>query len=220
DFYILGEIWHTSQAWLNGDEFSGVMNYSYTTAILHHFINHELSSNQMIEQLSTQLMKYRDQTNQMMFNVLDSHDTARIMTLAHNNVDLVQQTFAFTFLQPGVPSIYYGTEYGMTGENDPDCRKPMNWHPDGKAKQIFAFFQQLNELRRQNWQLLSEGELSLQVLKNGLIEVRRQFNGRELVGLFNTSNQTVTIDGNGQEVLSQNYEGRQLTQDGFLIYRK
>ncbi len=27
DLYILGEVWHTSQPWLNGDEFHAVMNY-------------------------------------------------------------------------------------------------------------------------------------------------------------------------------------------------
>lgn len=52
DFYIFGEIWYILQVWFNGDEFSGVMNYSYIMVILYYFINYELSSNQMIEQLS------------------------------------------------------------------------------------------------------------------------------------------------------------------------
>nr|MCG4642041.1 alpha-amylase family glycosyl hydrolase [Bifidobacterium bifidum] len=82
DFYILGEIWHSAQPWLNGDEFTGVMNYDYTGAIISCLINHELSSQGLVNQLSRQLMLYRDQTNAMMFNVLDSHDTARIMTVA------------------------------------------------------------------------------------------------------------------------------------------
>jgi len=36
---------------------------------------------------------------------------------------------AFQALYIGAPMIYYGDEYGMTGANDPDCRKPMLW-PD------------------------------------------------------------------------------------------
>ncbi|KRL84548.1 hypothetical protein FC36_GL000008 [Ligilactobacillus equi DSM 15833 = JCM 10991] len=53
-------------------------------------------------------MKYRDSANQTMFNALDSHDTARLLTLAKEDKTLALQTLAFTFLQPGVPSIYYG----------------------------------------------------------------------------------------------------------------
>ncbi|HOW88777.1 MAG TPA: glycoside hydrolase family 13 protein [Elusimicrobiales bacterium] len=36
---------------------------------------------------------------------------------------------AFQAVYIGAPMIYYGDEYGMTGANDPDCRKPMLW-PD------------------------------------------------------------------------------------------
>ncbi|WP_076460830.1 glycoside hydrolase family 13 protein [Limosilactobacillus caccae] len=217
DFYILGEIWHTSQAWLNGDEFSGVMNYTYTTAILHHFVKHQLTAPQLVEQLGNQLMKYRDQTNQMMFNALDSHDTARVMTLANHNIDLVKQTFAFTFLQPGVPSIYYGTEYGMDGANDPDCRKPMNWHPDNQGQQMFNFMHQLVNWRRNNWQTISEGTIRFSVLPNGLIEVQRQLDDQQLVGYFNTTNTAVSFTATGEKLMAQNYSNGQLAKDGFVI---
>lgn len=220
DFYILGEIWHTSQAWLNGDEFNGVMNYSYTTAILQHFIEHKLTSKKLIEQLSTQLMKHRDQTNQMMFNVLDSHDTARIKTLAHNNMDLVRQIFTFTFLQPGTPSIYYGTEYGMTGENDPDCRKPMNWWPNEEEKKVFNFFQNLVELRKKNWQLISEGEIKFEVLDNGLLMVQREFGNKKISGLFNTTGQSIKMPTKIDSIFDQNYQNNILKKDGFIIHTK
>ncbi len=221
DFYILGEIWHTSQAWLNGDEFSGVMNYSYTGAILDHFVKHRLNATQMIERLSNQLMKYRDQTNQMMFNVLDSHDTARIMTQAHDNRDLVKQTFAFTFLQPGTPSIYYGTEYGMNGKNDPDCRKPMNWTPDATARQMFADFKALVALRKNHAHLIAEGQISFKVLPDGLLQVKRENAQQRLVGLFNTTGKTSDMISNNsnddQLLLQQNYRNNRLAKDGFVI---
>ena len=37
DIYILGEIWHSSQAWLQGDEFHAVMNYAFTDSIKDYF---------------------------------------------------------------------------------------------------------------------------------------------------------------------------------------
>ncbi len=219
DFYILGEIWTTSQPWLNGDEFSAVMNYSYTGAILNHFIDHSLDAKQMVEELSSLLMTYRDQTNQLMFNVLDSHDTARIKTLAHDNEDLVRQTFAFTFLQPGVPSIYYGTEYGMTGENDPDCRKPMNWQPNEAAKAMFASLQTLVKFRHDYWQEIEEGTIQFTVQDDGLLVVRRRLANRELVGYFNTTGKPLAVPESGEAVVSQNLDGKQLAADGFVVYK-
>lgn len=220
DFYILGEIWHTSQAWLNGDEFSGVMNYSYTGAILDHFINHRISAEQMIDHLSNQLMKYRDQTNQMTFNVLDSHDTARIMTQARGNRDLVKETFAFTFLQPGTPSIYYGTEYGMDGDNDPDCRKPMNWVPDDDGQDMFTFFKKLVALRRNNADLIEGGMVVLKVLPTGLVEISRMGAGKVLTGIFNTTNLPIKCLSTGRLLLSQGVQDHQLMPNGFVITMK
>lgn len=194
DFYILGEIWHSAQPWLNGDEFTGVMNYDYTGAIINHFIKHELSSQGLVDRLSHQLMLYRDQTNAMMFNVLDSHDTARIMTLANEDDQLVRQTLAFTFLQPGSPSIYYGTEYGMTGGNDPDCRKPMNWYPDAKAMAMHDFVRDLIKWRKEHWQLVAQGTIELTALNdNQGVVIKRRLNNQQLIAVFNTSSEPLQV---------------------------
>lgn len=194
DFYILGEIWHSAQPWLNGDEFTGVMNYDYTGAIINHFIKHELSSQGLVDRLSHQLMLYREQTNAMMFNVLDSHDTARIMTLANEDDQLVRQTLAFTFLQPGSPSIYYGTEYGMTGGNDPDCRKPMNWYPDAKAIAMHDFVRDLIKWRKEHWQLIAQGTIELTALNdNQGVVIKRRRNNQQLIAVFNTSSEPLQV---------------------------
>lgn len=194
DFYILGEIWHSAQPWLNGDEFTGVMNYDYTGAVINHFIKHELSSQGLVDRLSHQLMLYRDQTNAMMFNVLDSHDTARIMTLANEDDQLVRQTLAFTFLQLGSPSIYYGTEYGMTGGNDPDCRKPMNWYPDAKAMAMHDFVRDLIKWRKEHWQLIAQGTIELTALNdNQGVVIKRRLNNQQLIAVFNTSSEPLQV---------------------------
>jgi glycosidase len=45
----------------------------------------------------------------------------------HQSIHKLVAFFQMTYL--GAPFIYYGDEVGMTGANDPDCRKPMIW-PD------------------------------------------------------------------------------------------
>lgn len=103
------------------------MNYAYTDAIKDGLITKKISLEQMVSNINTQLTLYRKQVNQMMFNVLDSHDTPRILTVAKNNKNLMKLVETFTFMQPGVPCIYYGDEYAVTGGMDPECRKVMPW---------------------------------------------------------------------------------------------
>src|SRR5690606_36161528 len=42
-------------------------------------------------------------------------------------IKIQRQIIAFMICYVGAPMFYYGTEAGMWGANDPDCRKPMVW---------------------------------------------------------------------------------------------
>lgn len=157
DLYILGEIWHTSQAWLNGDEFHAVMNYAFTHHMKHYFLQKLTTPTQMIERLNARQLLYRQQTNEVMFNLLDSHDTERIMTTAGGDTHRVKAALACLFAQKGSPCIYYGTEVGLIGRHDPDCRRVMPWDEGQQDRDLLAFVTQLIHLRRQYWRLFAEG---------------------------------------------------------------
>lgn len=57
---------------------------------------------------------------------VDNGDTSR---LAHDIPDMKDRHLiqAMQFTLPGSPVIYYGTELGMDGGGDPECRAPMRW---------------------------------------------------------------------------------------------
>ena len=212
DFYIVGEIWHSARPWLQGDQFTGVMNYPYTLQIEDHFFKHKMNAKDLSEHLTDQLMMYPDMVDQAMMNMLDSHDTARILTLAKDNQDLALQAVAYEFVQPGVPCIYYGTEMGMSGDNDPDCRKPMDW-----SKINGPVWQRVHELvkfRLDHSDTLNKGTVKLTVTEKGLLKVERT--GKEIIkAYYNTSKHNVEIDKTA--ALSQNYKVGVLAPDGFLI---
>jgi neopullulanase len=217
DFYILGEIWHTSQSWLVGDEFTAVMNYSYTGAILQYFLENE-SADTLVQKMSHQLMLYRDATNRMMFNTLDSHDTPRLMTLAHEDKQLAKSILAFTFMQPGVPSIYYGTEYGMTGENDPDDRKPMVWQPELQDHDLYDFMQKLVQVRRQDIAKLSDDKIIFDVIGERQIRLTREDNQTRIVGVFNNGTTDLTVAQPTSILLKTNQSETQLAPNDFIIW--
>lgn len=224
DFYLLGEIWHSSQNWLNGDEFSAVMNYAYTDSIKEFFAKKEISAEKMVSNINQQLMLYRQQTDQVQFNVLDSHDTARILTVANGDKNLERQILAFTYLQPGVPCIYYGDEYGMTGEDDPDCRKCMVWNESDQDRNLFDFFKRLIQMRKNQQTILSEGTVAWEQskLKQKIIVIDRELGNQKLSGIFNASEDPITVDTNAiilSNLVKIQDKKAQIAPKGFLIER-
>lgn len=228
DIYILGEIWHSSQNWLNGDEFHAVMNYAFTDLINDFFIKRMITPLDFVTGLNEQLLLYRQQTNEVMFNMLDSHDTARILTMAKGDKDLVKSALAFMFLQHGSPCIYYGTEVGMEGDNDPDCRKCMVWEPEQQDRDMLEFTKQLISLRKRYQPLLSYGKLDWHDVRDGdmVVGFQRKLGDQELVAYFNQGEKTLDIpyDDKAQieltHLVEKEEEKLSISPKGFVILKK
>ncbi|SEL94436.1 Glycosidase [Butyrivibrio sp. ob235] len=127
DFYLLGEIWHDSMSWLQGDEYDSVMNYPLSTAIADFWVYKNRGRETFEYDINRCFTMYYSQVNDVLFNLLDSHDTNRLFEKAEKNVDIFYQQLAVLFTMPGSPCIYYGTEVIMDGSYDPDCRRCMPW---------------------------------------------------------------------------------------------
>lgn len=221
DIYILGEIWTSAQSWLHGDEFSAVMNYAFTGSIVDFFAKQQISPSQMVHKLNAQLMLNRDQTNQVMFNLLDSHDAPRILTVAHNNKAIVKQMYTFMFLQQGTPDIYYGSEYAMTGQQDPDNRKPMVWQSDQQDATMYAFLKQLIQLRHDYQTVLSEGTLSWKTDdEKNIVGFTRQLGKTKIFAIFNAGNTNYEIPTSidiSHIISEQLYNSHIIQPNGFLV---
>ncbi|MFV0560717.1 MAG: glycoside hydrolase family 13 protein [Enterococcus sp.] len=226
DFYILGEVWHSSQSWLQGDEFSAVMNYAFTDSITHYFLEKKISLEKMVSNLNEQLALYRRQTNQLMLNTIDSHDTPRILTLANDNKDLMKQVLAFLYLQQGIPCLYYGDEVGMNGGMDPDCRKCMEWDPQKQDLDMHQFVKSLIALRHENQKIVSDGSLDWQTVdaSSGTLIFSRKLDSEQLIGLFNTGEESISVHYDGEYTLSHlavSTEGEiNIEPNGFMILKK
>ncbi|EWH08772.1 alpha amylase [Catenovulum agarivorans DS-2] len=123
DALIVGEIWCYPQQWFPSVD--GVMNFT-AREIFWHVCEGTIApatANQMLAQMVSDagidnLLKS--------WLVLDNHDTARLPNmLPEQKSQRLAQILHFTF--PGSPTIYYGSELGMTGGDDPEMRAPMRW---------------------------------------------------------------------------------------------
>ena len=152
DFYLLGEIWHDSLDWLRGDEYDAVMNYPLSTAINNFFVSENWKKEFFEYAINKSFTTYMQQANDVLFNLLDSHDTDRLMHRVGNDLDVFYQQLAILYVMPGCPCVFYGTEIAMEGEHDPDCRRCMPWDEieAGKYDERINALKQLISLRKQH----------------------------------------------------------------------
>lgn len=125
-----------------------------------------------------------------------------------------RQMLAFMFSYLGSPMLYYGTEAGMWGANDPDCRKPMLWddlameaelldaqgkvHPPGDENrfdaELFTFCKKLISIRKTHREL-RRGQIQVVLSddKNRILGFRRSLDTMQVVAYFHTGTARQTL---------------------------
>ena len=221
DLYILGEVWHTSQPWLNGDEFHAVMNYPLSDSIKDYFLRGCKKTSQFIAEINCQSMYYKQQISEVMFNLLDSHDTERILTTAQGDIQLVKSALAFLFLQRGTPCIYYGTELELGGAMDPDCRRVMPWDRVSSSNDMLNFMKNLIQLRKDVAGIIQYGKFTLEEIKPNVLALEWQHDHQVIRALFNQSNENYLLDRDSADLVSHcQIDDQQLVilPKGFVVY--
>ena len=194
DLYILGEVWHTSQPWLNGDEFHAVMNYPLSDSIKDYFLRGVKKTSQFIDEINGQSMYYRQQISEVMFNLLDSHDTERILATAKGDVQLVKSALTCLFLQRGTPCFYYGTELELDGGPDPDCRRVMPWKRVSDSNEMLDFMKKLIQLRKDVSDIIQHGKYILEEIKPVVLVLEWNYDGQKVQAIFNQSTENYLVD--------------------------
>ena len=221
DLYILGEVWHTSQPWLNGDEFHAVMNYPLSDSIKDYFLSRSKKISQFIAEINCQSMYYKQQISEVMFNLLDSHDTERILTTAQGDIQLVKSALAFLFLQRGTPCIYYGTELELGGGMDPDCRRVMPWERVSSSNDMLNFMKNLIQLRTETADIIQHGKFTLEEIESNVLALEWQHDHQVIRAIFNQSKENVLLDRDSADLVSHCQTDDQqvvILPKGFVVY--
>jgi len=156
--YILGEIWHDATAWLQGDQFDGVMNYPLYEAVLNFFAKGKIDSHTFTLDYNHAMFLYPKNINAYMYNLVDSHDTERILHACGEDIRKMKLAYLFMLTNIGAPTIYYGDEVGMTGGMDPDCRRPMIWDMEQQNLDMLNFMKTMIRIRKEHKELAHMGE--------------------------------------------------------------
>jgi len=100
---------------------------------------------------------------------------------------------AFNMTIPGVPTIYYGDEFGSPGGNDPDNRKMMKF--DGlNSKEQFTLetVKRLVNIRRENM-ALNYGDFNVLLADKDIYAYVRTYLNNSVIVVFNKSNEEKEI---------------------------
>lgn len=130
DLYIVAEEWREPEEWLQGDLADGTMNYTLRDLVLGFTADRSIDADALADGLNQLAARIPDGYHHGMLNLLGSHDTERVLTRHHGDVDAALLAYTAMFAAAGAPMIYYGDEVGMTGDNDPGCRAGMVWDAD------------------------------------------------------------------------------------------
>ncbi|WP_249898663.1 alpha-glycosidase [Paenibacillus sp. PK3_47] len=194
--YIIGEVWTDSLRWLEGDQFDSVMNYPMTERLLEYLNTDDMDAETFASHMGCILMRYPQQANEVLFNLMASHDTPRVLTMLGGDKQKLKLAIGFLLTFTGTPCIYYGDEIGLEGEGDPDCRKCMIWEEDKQDRDLHQWYKQLIHLRKAHT-ALSTGEIRF--LKSGSQEracaYERWDDNSRLTVWMNPSDELVALTG-------------------------
>lgn len=165
DAYLVGEIWRDSREWLQGDQFDATMNYLFTESVLafagqHHVVENVgeersyspwpgIDAPTYAGKIEHILGLYDWNVQLSLLNLLDSHDTARALTLFGGDRRSLELAVLLTISYPGAPSVYYGDEIGLDG-GLPDrwARKSLLWdHPERWDRELLEIYKRLIAVR-------------------------------------------------------------------------
>lgn len=222
DIYILGEIWHDSIAWLRGDEFDAVMNYPLAASMKDFWLEKNATNDDFEMTVNRLFTRYMQQTNDVLFNLLDSHDTKRLRSQVKSEGEFYQ-LLAILFAMPGSPCIYYGTEIMMEGDFDPDCRRCMPWSKidAGEYEESIRLVKSLIALRKKEDLMRSrnfhfprtyENKRLIQFLKAG-------WGNDGIEVLLNCSEQKQDIKESGEILFAHHATQTEILPEGILIRR-
>ena len=223
DLYFLGEIWHDASQWLYGDEYDAVMNYPLMCGIHDFFLDKSMEKTEFEYMVNHCYTMYMQQNNNVMFNLLDSHDTQRLMS-RFDDPDKFWQQLAILFTMPGSPCIYYGTEIAMEGGFDPDCRRCMPWEEmeTEENKEKIETMKKLIFMRKKEAACKSlYFHFPREYKAERLVEyIKLDENGDQLEILLNCSDKAVEIRDGGEILFVRKFEDGKLGINGTLIRRK
>ena len=216
--------------YVSGDVFDAIMFYQVYRPARSFFgkMDDEITAEEFKDSLEFQWDRLKPETVKAMMNTAATHDAPRMLTSFANSTKYKYQAkpndnaeyitglpdpetyqrvrlyLIHQFTTLGAPQIWNGDELGMTGGDDPDCRKPL-WWPEynldpeyrnnfqpgkkeydqvGFNQEHFEFYKKIIQLRKDN-PVLVDGSFDFYIAEGKKLAYKRKDDKNEIFVMFN-----------------------------------
>lgn len=198
--YVLGEHFFEATQWLQGDQEDGAMNYYGFAHPVRAFIAQQDIMYEPINIDGLEFKAWLDEarakipfSNQLsQLNQLDSHDTARFITLVDGDKRKMNIALALLMTYVGTPCIYYGSEVGLEGGLDPDNRRCFPWNEIENSAWL-SIYKQWISIRKQ-YKSLQSGSIQWLHCDTNVLAYARVLGSEAIVVVMNLSGDECSID--------------------------
>ena len=181
DFWLMGEVIHGDYSrWVNGETLHSVTNYTLHKALYSGHNDHNYF------EIAHTVRRLQNMGTLKLYNFVDNHDVERIYTKLNNKAHFAP-VHVLLYTLPGVPSIYYGSEFGIEGRkergSDDSLRPALNiedYKDAVKTNPCTALVAALGKVR-QAVPALSYGSYNELMLTNRQFAYARDLDGTRVI---------------------------------------
>ena len=181
DFWLMGEVIHGDYSrWVNGETLHSVTNYTLHKALYSGHNDHNYF------EIAHTVRRLQNMGTLRLYNFVDNHDVERIYTKLTNKAHFAP-VHVLLYTLPGVPSIYYGSEFGIEGRkeygSDDSLRPALNiedYKDSVKTNPCTALIAALGKVR-QAVPALSYGSYDELMLTNRQFAYARDLDGTRVI---------------------------------------
>lgn len=196
DFWLMGEMVHGDYARLTKpDMLDSVTNYECYKGI--YSSHNEKNYFEIAYSLNRQFGNGGIYKNIHTYNFVDNHDVNRLMSTLKNKED-IYNVYTLLYTMPGIPSVYYGSEWGQDGAkangSDAPIRPELNLE-NIKENKILSHIKKLGEAHSKLPSLYN-GQYEQVLIKNEQYAFKRYTNDETTYVLLNLAESEFTFNFN------------------------
>ena len=195
DFWLMGEVIHGDYIrWATADTLHSVTNYHLHKALYSGYNDHNFF------EIAHTVKRLNDMGCKKLYNFVDNHDVERIASKLKDHRDFLG-VHILLYTLPGIPAIYYGSEFGIAGKKghgadaDAPLRPAMDyrqWIGSAAENGCVSVVAALGHLRQQV-KALSYGDYREQHLTTEQFVFSRSFEGETAVVAVNNADHPCTV---------------------------
>ncbi|OPJ58547.1 alpha-amylase family glycosyl hydrolase [Clostridium chromiireducens] len=196
DFWLMGEVIHGDYTrWANKESLDSVTNYEcYKGNYSSHNDKNYFEIAYSLNRLFGNGGIYKDLC---LYNFVDNHDVNRLTSIL-KVPEYVYNAYILLYTMPGVPSIYYGSEFGIRGVKGKGTDLPLRPELElGKIEQtnneLYELLKKLGKIRSQ-CEALKYGNYEQVVVKNEQFVFSRTSNNDKVYVVLNLSDKESSLN--------------------------